>query len=109
MKRIIVIETNESQAELKKRIEAVLFEGKESFETIEDYPFEDHFRPDYLDIYNEVIFKIDNDYEEEDLNEQETIAIAKKVMIEFGDLDYVNEARNELIDDAVYKLINGLN
>lgn len=106
MKRIIVIETNEPQSELKKRIETALLKGKETVETIEDYPFEGHFRPDYLDFYNEVTFKVDNDYEEENLNEKQTIEIAEKVMKEFSEDDYVNGVRSELIDDAIYKLLN---
>lgn len=106
MKKVIVIETTEREEDLLARIQNSLIDEKEKIETVQDYPFTSRFRADYLDMYNEVLIKLEMDFEETTLDAHVIVDIADSIAEEFSNYDDINEIRNELIDDAIYKQLN---
>ena len=103
MRKVIVIETALNDEELKTKLENSFSDTELQTVEFQDYPFEGFFRPDYLDIYNETVSAIENDYEELELSQSAVTDIALLATKDFADNDYLNDLRNQVIADAIYK------
>ena len=105
MRKVVVIETTQSDEKLKSAITTALESESGKIETIQEYPLGGRFRADYLDAYNEVRFKIDNDYEDKSFEARTIVNIAESVAEDFSNDEEVNEIRDQLMEDAIYKAL----
>lgn len=105
MRKVVVIETTESDERLRSVIAAALEAEPGTIETIQHYPLDGRFRADYLDAYNEVQSKIENDYEDKNFEARTIINIADSVAEDFSNDEDTNEFRDQLMEDAIYKAL----
>ena len=105
MKKVVVIETTQSDEKLRAAINKALIANSGTIETIQLYPFNNRFRADYLDIYNDVLFKIGSDYEHKNFEALKIVDMADSVAENFSNDEDMLEIKDQFIEDAIYKAL----